>query len=382
MSKHDRNKQLIDNFIKEAQEKHAQLISGKKTPIMGWCSTYVPEEILMAAGFLPYRVMGAPVSLSLSKSYLAGNLCPSIQSILECALKGDYGFLDGIVIGGMTDATKRLYDAWKQYGNTPFCHIFHIPKLINDAAIWHYKESIFLLIEYLQDHFKIKINDSDIADAISVCNKTRQLLTDLNDLRRDENPPISSQQMLEVSRLAMISDKKIYNIALEALLKKITLDSSPNPGFRVLLTGSFQDQSWFLDIIESTGAKVVCEDMCTRLRYFSGLVDDNTDLIDSISKRYINSKPPSASLVSLEQRSKHILKLIDEFNVDAVIYYIIKFDDPYLFEFPDMKEILVSHDIPVLRIETEHNTNAMGQVSTRIEAFIETLKHFKPVRVN
>jgi benzoyl-CoA reductase/2-hydroxyglutaryl-CoA dehydratase subunit BcrC/BadD/HgdB len=56
------------------------------------------------------------------------------------------------------------------------------------------------------------------------------------------------------------------------------------------------------------------------------------------------------------------------------MYYVLKFDDPYLFEFPDIKEILAFHNIPVLRVETEHNTSAMGQIMTRIQAFIETLK--------
>ncbi|MFH1338323.1 MAG: 2-hydroxyacyl-CoA dehydratase [Candidatus Omnitrophota bacterium] len=368
------NKTLIDNFIKEQTEQSKRLILNKKFPIMGWCNTYVPEEIIIAAGFLPYRVMGAPISLSLSKTYLSGNLCGSVQSILECALRGDYNFLDGMIIGASTDATKRLYDAWIRYINTQFCHLFDIPKFINDDANTHYMESIHSLIEEFEKHFKIKVSNSDIKEAISICNKTRKFLTELNNLRKMDNPSISSQQFLEVCKLAMVSNKIDFNDSLETLLSQIKPGKEDRQGLRILLTGSFQDQPWLLDIIEEKGGIVVCEDFCTRLRYFTGSVDEDTDLIRAIARRYLKVKPASASLVSIDQRADYLLKLIREFNIDGVIYYILKFDDPYLFEFPDMKETLTSHNIPVLRIETEHNTSAMGQIMTRVQAFIETLK--------
>lgn len=368
------NKTLIDDFIKEQNEQNKRLLLNKKSPIMGWCNTYVPEEIILAAGFIPYRVMGAPISLSLSKSYLLGNLCSSVQSILECALKGDYNFLDGFIIGASTDATKRLYDAWIRYVNTPFCHLFDIPKFINEDALIHYMESIHLLIEEIEKHFNLKLSNSDIKEAISICNKTRELLTELNNLRKTDNPPIISQQFLEVCKLAMVSNKKDFNTSLETMLSQIGPEKEKQQKFRILLTGSFQDQPWLLDIIEEKGGMVVCEDFCTRLRYFTGSVDEDTGLIRAIARRYLKAKPASASSVSLDQRADYLLKLIKEFNIDGVIYYILKFDDPYLFEFPDIKEILASHNIPVLHVETEHNTSAMGQIMTRVQAFVETLK--------
>jgi benzoyl-CoA reductase/2-hydroxyglutaryl-CoA dehydratase subunit BcrC/BadD/HgdB len=303
-----------------------------------------------------------------------------VQSILECALQGDYDFLDGMIIGASTDTTKRLYDAWIRYINTQFCHLFDIPKFINEGALLHYMESIYSLIEEIKKHFNIKINNSDIADAISTCNETRRLLAELNDLRKTNSPPITSQQFLEICKLAMTGNKKDFNDSLETLLRQITPEKEKRQGFRILLTGSFQDQRWLLDIIEEKGGMVVCEDLCTRLRYFSGIVEEDTNLIRAIAKRYLKTKPASANLVSLDLRADYLLKLINGFNIDGVIYYILKFDDPYLFEFPDIKDILASNNIPVLRIETEHNTNAIGQIMTRVQAFMETLKLTKPRR--
>lgn len=369
------NKTLIDDFIKEQGNKNKQLLINKATPIIGWSNTYIPEEILIAAGFLPYRIMGAAIPLSLSKSYLSGNISSHIQSLLECALRGDYKFLDGMIIGASTDATKRLYDAWIRYTCIPFNHLFDIPKIFGENALIHYKESINALIEDIGKHFKVKISEELLKDAILICNETRRLLLKMNNLRKAPNPLVSARQVIEICRLAMTGDKAFFNKELKSLLDKlIPLQEEEKVPYRILLTGSFEDQDWLLFAIEEAGGTVVCEDTCTRLRYFYGLTDENSQPISAIAKRYMEYKVPSAGLVSFERRSSFILETVREFKIDAVIYYILKFDDPYLFEYPDMKDFLDKNNIPVLRIETEHNTSAIGQIKTRLQAFIETLK--------
>lgn len=56
---------------------------------IGWISTYVPEEIIIAAGFQPYRIMGTTSPIGMANTYLIGNLCSFVQSCLEAALMGE-----------------------------------------------------------------------------------------------------------------------------------------------------------------------------------------------------------------------------------------------------------------------------------------------------
>lgn len=371
------NESSIEEFIRNVKKRNVQLLANKTAPIMGWCNTYVPEEIILAAGIIPYRIMGAPGPLILSKTYLCGNICGNVQSLLECALRGDYKFLDGMIIGASTDATKKLFDSWLRYAGTPFNHLFDIPKFVHEGVYLHYRESINSLSEEIEAHFGNKITESSLKEAISTCNKTRTLLTILSNLRKNEKPPVSSQKMLEICKLAMISDKKFFNNELESLLSKMKIANIKSSAYRILLTGSFQDQPWLLESIEENNALVVCEDLCTGLRYYIGLVDEDVEPIEAITKRYIEKKPPSATMISFDQRADFIFKLINEFKVDGVIYHMLKFDDPYLFEFPDMREFLESKSVPMLRIETEYTTSAMGQIKTRLQAFMETLRFTK-----
>lgn len=342
---------------------------------IGWISTYIPEEIIIAAGFFPYRIMGTTSPISLANTYLIGNLCSFVQGCLESALKEEYDFLSGVIFANDTDAMKRLYDAWIRLIKTPFVHVIDIPKVSNDSSLQKYKEEIEDTISEIEGFFKIKIDAEKLRNAISLCNKTRTILSGLNGSRKNNTPLISACDFLRLCKFSMIYDKAEFNNLAAQFAGELKSgpknNTTPKPK-RILLMGSFQDQASFLDMVEETGCQVVCEDTCTRMRYFGGLTEENIDPIDALAKRYLN-KPPSARMADFAKRADYIKGLIDEFKIDAVIYYILKFDDPYLFEFPDMKNFIRSLGLPVLRIESEHNACASGQVKTRIQAFAETL---------
>ena len=118
---------------------------------------------------------------------------------------------------------------------------------------------------------------------------------------------------------------------------------------------------------------MVCEDLDSSLRYFRNPVSRmNGDSLSAVIAAYFK-KPPSATVTNFSTRGKYLLNLIKEFKVDGVIYHVLKFDDPYLFEFPDIKIFLEKNNIPVIRIETETGEVSKGRATTRIQAFIDIL---------
>lgn len=363
----------IANIEERLKQQYANSTNSKK--YIGWISSYVPEEIIIAAGFQTYRIMGNTSPLSLSTTYLIGNLCSFVQSCLESALKGEYDFLSGAVIVNDSDAMKRLYDAWIRTAKTPFVYLIDTPKVADDLPCERYKEELSDFISKIEEFFKVKITDNALKDAIKLCNKTRVLLNEINDLRKNKSPLISSSDFLRLCKFSMLYSKEEFNDLVSAFLNELKNAKQADKvdrRKRILLMGSFQDQPEFLDMVEKHGCQVVCEDMCTRLRYFRASVDEKDKPINALAKRYLN-KPPSARMADFSKRTEYIKGLIDEFKIEAVIYYILKFDDPYLFEFPDMKEFIGSLGLPILKIESEHNASTSGQVKTRIQAFVETL---------
>lgn len=83
---------LFMNRYPRARELKAQ---GQR--IVGWICTYVPEEIIHAAGLLPFRVIGGSSETPMADAYLYSNNCTFVRNCLEEGLSGSLGFLDGIV---------------------------------------------------------------------------------------------------------------------------------------------------------------------------------------------------------------------------------------------------------------------------------------------
>ena len=369
-------KNVLQDFIEKV--KVLQEKDKKNRRFLGLTSSYVPEEIIVAAGMVPFRITGSTYPLSLSKTYFSGNISSFAQSCLEGALRKEYDFLEGVVIGGETDAIKRLYDEWLHFvTKNDHVYIFDIPKLITDDALLHYRESIISLKQRIEKDFDLSIDDKKLFEAIALCNDTRSMLNKLNNLRKSDISLIDSIQILEICQLGISGDKNTFNTELKALLgqledkidyKNVTGATQP----RLLMTGSFQDGRELLSIIQKSGGNLVCEDLDNRIGYFRTEVPSNNDPLLAIAIGYME-KPPSASVVDFQKRADFLLSLIKEFNIKGVIYHVLKFDDPYLFEFPDIKESFSKNKIPVVRIETEVGRMAEGQIKTRIEAFIDTL---------
>ncbi|UCE44247.1 MAG: 2-hydroxyacyl-CoA dehydratase, partial [Candidatus Bathyarchaeota archaeon] len=75
--------------------------------VVGWASTYTPEEILYAADILPARILGSPESAKLADAYCPDNMCSFCRSCFDLALKGDYNYLDGFVTSNSCDNREK-----------------------------------------------------------------------------------------------------------------------------------------------------------------------------------------------------------------------------------------------------------------------------------
>ena len=94
--------------------------AGKK--VLGWVNPYVPEEIIYAAGMLPFQVSGnnEPVQMQGAEAYILSNTCSYIRTCWQLQLDGQYSFLDGLVSSSFCDQDKRLYSVWEYYKKLPF----------------------------------------------------------------------------------------------------------------------------------------------------------------------------------------------------------------------------------------------------------------------
>ena len=222
----NKSEEAIKDFIVKVSSIQENEKKDRNNKFLGWISGYVPEEIILAAGFIPFRISGISSTISLSKTYFSGNVSSDVQALLENSLKGEYDFLEGIIIGGETDTIKRLYDAWLHFAKKQkFVHLLDIPKFVANSALEHYRESALFLIKEIENSFGKDISNDALLSAIDVCQKTKNLLDQLNDLRKTSNPAINSLQMKEICRLGVSGIKNTFNYELEVLVNYLCKDS-------------------------------------------------------------------------------------------------------------------------------------------------------------
>ncbi|MEM2135258.1 MAG: 2-hydroxyacyl-CoA dehydratase family protein, partial [Candidatus Jordarchaeaceae archaeon] len=73
-------------------------------------------------------------------------------------------------------------------------------------------------------------------------------------------------------------------------------------------------------------------------------------------------------------RISDILQMAKDFRVDGVIHYSLQTCHDYNIEARKIEKALKQVNIPMLIVETDYSDEDTGQLTTRVEAFLEMLK--------
>jgi bzd-type benzoyl-CoA reductase N subunit len=372
----------LDKFreVNAAFPKTSEVMEFKKEgkKVFGWLCTYVPEEIIHAAGILPVRITGysQEVELEEGNAYLYINNCSFSRSCLQLGLKGGYEFLDGVVGGSTCDGARRLFDLWRHYIGTPFHHVLTVPRKYTEAAHDLYYSQIEQFKQHLEEHLGMQITDAALLNSIEVYNESRTLLKQLYDFRKLESPPITGAETMEALDASFRMPKESYNTLLKTLLAEIAASDSKHKGrARLMLVGSVMANPEFIRCIEDQGGLVVTDELCTSTRYWSDpvIIIDNEPPLRAIARRYLNNFP-CARMVPSNERFDRIIELTRAFKVDGVISQTVRYCVPYAHDLPLLTDKLKNEGIPVLALDVEYGTAGSGQIQTRVQAFLEMLE--------
>ncbi len=341
-------------------------------PIIGWTCTYLPLEILEAGGLQPYRIIPEPTS-ERADSYLDPNFCPFIRASLGKVLGGGYPSLSGIVLLNTCDGMRRLFDAWRFYCAPSFSFLLDLPRVITPSSLAYFRERLQELKEELERHFEVQITQDALVEAIEEANLTRSLIQRLLLLKGRGDPPLQEADIMDILAEGWGSPRKIFNEALQRLVKELEPHPpAPLNGPKLLVTGSLLEGSSLIRLVEELAGEVVVSDLCTGGRFLEE-VPPFSDPLGALSEAYLN-KPLCARMWDTQRRIANIKAEISRTGAQALIYFALKFCDPYLYEAPVLKEALQEIGIPVLFIEGEYTGRVSGGVRTRVQAFLEMLE--------
>ncbi len=355
---------------------------GKK--VFGTFCVYVPDELIFAANAIATGLCGgSQFWVPGGEKVLPTNTCPLIKASVGARLDRTCPFfrIADMYIGETTCDGKKK--AWEILGEDVPVHVMDLPQMKREKDIKAWAEEIRELKKVIEEFTGNKITAEYLNESIKLINNKRKALSRLYECRKADKVPISGRDALVISQIAFYDDPARFTQMTNKLCDELEQRIKDGVSVvkegtkRILLTGTpLAVPNWKLhNIIETSGAVVVCEEMCTGTRYFENLVDETKttvdEQIDALANRYMGIN--CACFTPNTGRIDDIIRLAKEYKVDGVIDVNLKFCSLYDVEGYTVERALKEAGIPVMGIETDYTDNDAEQLRTRIGAFIEMI---------
>ena len=380
-------KELPEIFEDFAEGRKNAFLAAKKQkekdlPLVGTFCTYVPLELPMAMGAAVVGLCStSDETIPVAEQDLPKNLCPLIKSSYGFA-KADkcpfFYFSDLVVAETTCDGKKKMYEYLSEFKPV---YVMQLPNAQDEDGFVMWKNEVVRFKEKLEDFFGVEITEDAIRDAIKLRNQERQAVLDIFDTMKMDPVPVMGYDMFKVVYGASFNFDR--EAAVESLLEvkqRIIEEAAENQAKighkpRIIITGCPMGGATekVARIIEENGAVVVGFENCTGTKSYARMVDEsNPDVYEALAERYFKI---GCSVMSPNAYRYELLgSMIDEFKADGVVEMTLSACHTYNIEsFGISRFVNDEKGIPYLGLETDYSTADEGQLTTRIQAFIEML---------
>ena len=186
---------------------------------------------------------------------------------------------------------------------------------------------------------------------------------------------LNAKELYTLIRASMFIPREKLNKLLSSLLKIIEKGMQPaaEDRIRLIISGTLLEPLDILDYLEEGGAVVVGDDFKNGLRYINDDADENSMPLEALVDRQLKRMPFAAYDTVRNKRRFFLAKMAQEKEADGVILLHLKYCEPENFDYYDNIKTLREAGLPAMRIETEFGTTSLGQMRTRVQAFLEML---------
>jgi benzoyl-CoA reductase/2-hydroxyglutaryl-CoA dehydratase subunit BcrC/BadD/HgdB len=349
--------------------------------VAGYFCDNVPDEMILAAGFFPFRISGDPWGgTELADKYTEPFYQPDVRSMLNMLLSGRYDFVDFLIIPYSRDAILALYYHLGKVQQIdpalklPELYLFDIPRTRFWLSSLYMRDRVRELKRKLEEWSGEEISNKSLSRAIAIGNENKMLLKKVAALRAAEPPCISGVEALQIIGSSMFMFKEEHNKLLRQFLKES--DGLPaRDSVRLFVEGSPIDNLQLYELVESCNATIVGEDNCWGNRYSDNPIDLSLDPLEAIAERY-HLKSPCPRMHFMDKRTDYCLRSAVEAKTQGVLFFFLEWDNAPAWEYPDQKKALEEKGIPTICFEMQKyqlSATDKKQIKTSIERFIESI---------
>jgi len=340
-------------------------------PSLGYVCTYVPEEIIHAAGFAALRILPGIAPTFIADAWLPGFCCAVARGCLARSLNGELDQLSGLVFASTCDTMQCLGDIWGTARPQDRIATIDTPTRLDDHHVMSYLTSE--LSRFAHEVAAISgraISPQTLWESIRLYNRKRQSLRQLEDSREHLN----AADHLVVINAGFVLPVEEYVALLEQLTIHLSEESHSEvaTGIPLVISGALLEDTTVHELLDELGGRVVGDDLCNGSRYYDTLVAESGDPFEALAVRYLHRAPCPCKHAPAHSRLERLRGIVRCTEASGIIFALHKFCEPHAFDYPYLAHALEEEGIPSLLLEVE-STSSRGQLRTRLQAFLEIL---------
>lgn len=376
--------EVFEEFAEQRQKSFLAVkeLKEKGVPVVGSYCTYFPKEIAMVMGAGCVSLCStSDETIPEAEKDLPKNLCPLIKSSYGFAKtdKCPFFYFSDVVVGETTcDGKKKMYEYMSEFKDV---FIMELPNSQREPGLQLWKGEIIRFKEYLEQKFGVTITEEQIREAVKTENQARRSLKKLYEVMKYDPAPIKGQDLFKVLYGSTFKfDRSLIPGEVDALTAKIEKEYAEGKREekkpRILITGCPIGGATekVIRAVEDNGGIVVTFENCSGAKSIDKLVDEDAeDIYDAIARRYLSI---GCSVMTPNPNRLELLgRLIDEYQVDGVVDMILQACHTYNVETNTIRKFVTGEKgIPYISVETDYSQADIGQLNTRLAAFVEMLQ--------
>lgn len=369
------NTTLFDQYLEDPVNPLVQNAIDQGYVPVGYTCSYVPRVLLSIPPLFPLRMRAPGVGdTELADIYLSKLTCSYTRSLLEFAMDFHYDFLGGWVHTASCDHLRRLHDNISHLMPLDFSHILDVPHRTGKEGLAWYVDELKELIAHLASHFQLSVTDEALINAVNEENDFLALLQSISEQRKKECPPLSGTDFHRLLMAAFTTPRHLIRKPIENFRDQ--LEDGRKTGThraRLMIVGGQLDDPRYIETVESTGALVVADRVCTGSIPGLDPILLEDDPLTSIAKHTLSAPSCPRMMEDFDRRLKQIVDAAEAFRVDGILLEYIKFCDTWGVESASLTEALRKAGFRVLVLEREYSGTGLGQLQTRVQAFLESM---------
>lgn len=377
----DEIKELLEQFKYYANNPRKQLdkylAEGKKA--VGVFPYYAPEEIVYAAGVVPFGVWGGQGSIERAKEYFPTFYYSLALRCLEMALDGTLDGLSASIVTTLDDTLRPFSQNYKVGvgQKIPMIFLNHGQHRKEDFGKTYNAKIFNKVKEELERICGVTVTDENLKKAFEVYNENRSEKRKFIKLAAKHPQTVKASDRCYVLKSSYFMLKDEHTALLKQLNAKLeALPEESWDGVRVVTSGIITDTPGLLEVFDAYKICIVADDVAHESRALKididlSIEDPMLALADQFARM---DEDPILYDPDIYKRPKYVANLVKENNADGCLLFMMNFNDTEEMEYPSLKQTFDAENLPLIKMGYDQQMIDFGQVKTQLETFNEIVQ--------